>query len=599
MFRSLLYIYRMNRADFIILTYMLLIPAMLHSQSGRILMDGEFSDWDEVSYLYMDSVGDVAAGGVDFGGLKMLNDETFLYLYIELNFEINLKSFLNSTLYLDTDNDSATGFGIENIGAELTWNFAAKSGMFYSGTDSIVIGHTDIRLRTFPTVSSEIFEISIGLDSKPDGSNDLFTGEIISVLVIDADGSDMLPDSGVHLVYTILPVDLEPIVPIRISDTDSSLLRFLTWNVHGDDLFDPNLFDEYDRILSALNPEIIAFQEIYSHNTAELKELMESILPSGDGEEWFTLIDGNDIALASRYSILNSWFPNNPNRAFLVELKPEYSKNLLVIGAHFPCCLNDSSRQNEIDGIMAFLRDALQPGGVIDLEENTPVILAGDFNLVGERRQLETLLTGDILDNSTWGSDFSPDWDGTNLSDAIPRHTDLLQTYTWRNDNSPFSPGRLDFIIYTDSAIKLENSFVLWTEEMSADTLNAYGLVSSDTRFASDHLPVVVDFSLEAGDPTAISGTVNMLLKTPTLNQNYPNPFNSSTQIEFFLPLPGFTKLVVHDLRGREIAILTERYLTEGSHAFSWNADDVPSGLYFYTLTTADYTRTEKMLLLK
>lgn len=589
----------MNHTVFIVLTKMLLIPAMILSQSGRILMDGEFSDWDEVSYLYEDSVGDVTAGGVDFGGLKILNDETFLYLYIELNFEINLQSFLNSTLYLDTDNDSATGFAIEGIGAELTWNFAAKSGMFYTGSDSIVIGHTDIRLRTFPTVSSEIFEISIGLDSRPDGSNDLFTGDTISVLFIDADNFDMLPDSGVHLVYTILPVDLEPIMPIGMSSTDSSLLRFLTWNVRRDGLFDPNLFDEYDRILSALNPEIIAFQELYLHDSAELKELMESILPSGDGEEWFTLIDGNDIALASRYNILDSWLPNSTNRAFLVELKPEYAKNLLVIGAHFPCCDNEAGRQNEIDGIMAFLRDALQPGGVIDLEENTPVILAGDFNLVGERRQLETLLTGDIFDNATWGSDFSPDWDGTNLSDAIPRHTDLLQTYTWRNDNSQFSPGRLDFIIYTDSAIKLENSFVLWTDEMSADTLNAYSLVASDTRFASDHLPVVVDFSLEAAEPVAISGTDNNLPKTPILRQNYPNPFNSSTQINFSLPAPGFTKLVVYNLRGREIAILTERHLAEGNYTFSWNADDVPSGLYFYTLSTADFTRTEKMLLLK
>ncbi|MCH8289383.1 MAG: endonuclease/exonuclease/phosphatase family protein, partial [Candidatus Marinimicrobia bacterium] len=445
-------------------------------------MDGEFSDWDEVSYLYEDIVGDVAAGGVDFGGLKILNDETFLYLYIELNFEINLQSFLNSTLYLDTDNNSATGLAIGSIGAELTWNFAAKSGMFYTGNNSTVIGHSDIRIRTFPTVSSEIFEISIGLDSKPDGLNDLFTGNTISVLFEDADNFDMLPDFGVNLVYTIQPVDLEPIMPIRISSTDFSHLRFLTWNVHGDDLFDPNLFDEYDRILSALNPEIIAFQEIYSHSSADLKELMESILPSGDGEEWFTLIDENDIALASRYEILDSWLPNSPNRAFLIKLKPTYAKDLLVIGAHTPCCANDAGRQNDIDGIMAFLRDAFLPGGVIYLEEDTPVILAGDFNLVGERSQLETLLTGDISDNSKWGSDFSPDWDGTNLSDAIPRHTDLLQTYTWQNDNSPFSPGRLDFIIYTDSAIKLEKSFVLRTDELSADTLNAYGLVASDTR---------------------------------------------------------------------------------------------------------------------
>ena len=62
----------MYRAVFFVLTFTLLNPALLQSQSGRVLMDGEFSDWDEVSYLYLDIVGDVAAGGVDFGGLKIL-----------------------------------------------------------------------------------------------------------------------------------------------------------------------------------------------------------------------------------------------------------------------------------------------------------------------------------------------------------------------------------------------------------------------------------------------------------------------------------------------------------------------------------------------
>ena len=207
----------MNRAVLFVSTFMLLNPALLQSQSDRILMDGEFSDWEDVSYLYEDAVGDVAAGGVDFEGLKILNDETFLYLYIELNFEINLQESLNSTLYIDTDNNSATGLAIGSIGAELTWNFAAKSGMFYTGNNSTVIGHPDLRLRTFPTVSSEIFEISIGLDSKPDGLNDLFTGNTISVLFEDADNFDMLPDLGANLLYTIQPVDLEPIMPIRIS----------------------------------------------------------------------------------------------------------------------------------------------------------------------------------------------------------------------------------------------------------------------------------------------------------------------------------------------------------------------------------------------
>ena len=57
----------MYRAVFFVLTFMLLNPALLQSQSGRILMDGEFSDWDGVSYLYEDAVGDVGRGNLSAG----------------------------------------------------------------------------------------------------------------------------------------------------------------------------------------------------------------------------------------------------------------------------------------------------------------------------------------------------------------------------------------------------------------------------------------------------------------------------------------------------------------------------------------------------
>ena len=57
-------------------------------------------------------------------------------------------------------------------------------------------------------------------------------------------------------------------------------------------------------------------------------------------------------------------------------------------------------------------------------------------------------------------------------------------------------PGKLDYIIYSDSVIKPGNHFVLFTPEMSADSLAHYGLKSRDVVQASDHLPVLGDFIL-------------------------------------------------------------------------------------------------------
>ncbi|MCD4691225.1 endonuclease, partial [bacterium] len=64
----------------------------------------------------------------------------------------------------------------------------------------------------------------------------------------------------------------------------------------------------------------------------------------------------------------------------------------------------------------------------------------------------------------------------------------------WRDDTSRFSPGKLDYIVYSDSVMKMTGGFVLWTEDLPHELLEKHGLRAGDTREASDHLPVVADF---------------------------------------------------------------------------------------------------------
>lgn len=84
-----------------------------------------------------------------------------------------------------------------------------------------------------------------------------------------------------------------------------------------------------------------------------------------------------------------------------------------------------------------------------------------------------------------------------------------------------------------------------------------------------------------------------------SLGQNYPNPFNPSTSISFSLPGKSNVKLTVHDMLGRQLAVLLDARLTEGKHAFRFHAADLPSGMYVYRLETQDATIARKMLLLK
>ncbi len=91
-----------------------------------------------------------------------------------------------------------------------------------------------------------------------------------------------------------------------------------------------------------------------------------------------------------------------------------------------------------------------------------------------------------------------------------------------------------------------------------------------------------------------------------SLGQNYPNPFNPTTKIKFVIPnvetghAPSLqTKLVVFDLLGREVATLLNKPMTAGVYEVEFDASDLPSGIYFYTLNFANYSETKKMVLIK
>jgi hypothetical protein len=85
-----------------------------------------------------------------------------------------------------------------------------------------------------------------------------------------------------------------------------------------------------------------------------------------------------------------------------------------------------------------------------------------------------------------------------------------------------------------------------------------------------------------------------------SLMQNYPNPFNPSTKITYTLQSDGKFRLSIYDLLGREVAILVNNERkTAGEYVVSFNAANLPSGVYFYKLQTESYTETKRMVLIK
>ena len=98
--------------------------------------------------------------------------------------------------------------------------------------------------------------------------------------------------------------------------------------------------------------------------------------------------------------------------------------------------------------------------------------------------------------------------------------------------------------------------------------------------------------------PTGISNT-NGIATSYSLSQNFPNPFNPTTSINFSLPKDGLVKLVVYDVLGKEAATLVNAEKTAGNYEVTFDASKLTSGVYFYKLTSGDFTNVKKMLLVK
>jgi len=83
------------------------------------------------------------------------------------------------------------------------------------------------------------------------------------------------------------------------------------------------------------------------------------------------------------------------------------------------------------------------------------------------------------------------------------------------------------------------------------------------------------------------------------IEQNYPNPFNPATTIKYQLGNDGFVSLKVFNALGEEVAVLVNQFQKAGSYDLTFNAENLPSGIYVYKLNAGNYVESKKMLMLK
>lgn len=112
----------------------------------------------------------------------------------------------------------------------------------------------------------------------------------------------------------------------------------------------------------------------------------------------------------------------------------------------------------------------------------------------------------------------------------------------------------------------------------------------------------VIKFLITYPGGTAITKEILIIVTLPDkyeLHQNYPNPFNSSSTITYQIPNKSFVVIKIFDILGREIAVLVNDYKEAGYYEVSWDATNVPSGIYFYKMQAGSFTSVKKMVVMR
>jgi len=112
-------------------------------------------------------------------------------------------------------------------------------------------------------------------------------------------------------------------------------------------------------------------------------------------------------------------------------------------------------------------------------------------------------------------------------------------------------------------------------------TARYYEAGGSDSIFITD---ILADYQV----PTEYS-----------LSQNFPNPFNPITNINYSVPMRNNVELVIFNTLGEKIRILVNEVKNAGNYNVTFDASNLPSGVYFYRISAGEFIQTKKLLLLK
>jgi lysophospholipase L1-like esterase len=152
-----------------------------------------------------------------------------------------------------------------------------------------------------------------------------------------------------------------------------------------------------------------------------------------------------------------------------------------------------------------------------------------------------------------------------------------------------------------DKSGDISNGEPLWIGESTDETGTAMSGDINDVRIYNYALSAdeINDLFISYDIHPGIDDEESPALSANEIMQNYPNPFNITTTIEYSLPRPTRTEIIVYDLLGHWLDTLVDDYRDAGTHRVVWDASGLPAGVYMCQLKTDDFIVSKKMKLIK
>ena len=129
---------------------------------------------------------------------------------------------------------------------------------------------------------------------------------------------------------------------------------------------------------------------------------------------------------------------------------------------------------------------------------------------------------------------------------------------------------------------------------MNSDDGTAWNAVGGNIMFMVD-----IDAGEEGGEPCVLSNTDDMIPSVFEVSNAYPNPFNPSTTIDINIPESGLLNVGVYNLKGQLMSTLINEDVYPGSYSLAWDASNLTSGLYIFSVSYGDKTYNQKVTLVK